>query len=1134
MNDTPDNSTSAMHPSAAVNPSLGTAPPAPQPQTAGLDWYKDAVIYQLHVRSFQDSTGDGIGDFPGLTSRLDYVASLGATAIWLMPFYPSPLRDEGYDIADYMNVNPMYGTLDQFRTFLAAAHERGLRVITELIINHTSDQHAWFQSARRAPAGSPERDFYVWSDTPDRYAGVRVIFQDFEPSNWSWDPVAEQYFWHRFYSHQPDLNFDNPAVQQAVLDVVDFWLEMGVDGLRLDAIPYLFEREGTTCESLPETHAFLRKLRAHIDQHFPGRMLLAEANQWPDETAAYFGAGDECQMCFHFPLMPRLFLAVQQEERFPIVDILMQTPLPPALAQWAIFLRNHDELTLEMVSEDERDTMYRAFASDPQARVNVGLRRRLAPLLRNDRRKLELMHGLLFSLPGTPVLYYGDEIRMGDNIYLRDRDSVRTPMQWSPDRNGGFSQANPQRMFLPPITDPAYHYQSLNVETEEQSPHSLLWWLRRVVHLRQQHVAFGRGGLEFLFPDSPHLLAFLRQYEGVTILVVANLSRLTQFVELDLSRFRGRTPVELFGQTRFPTIGDLPYMLTMGPYGFYWFTLESPHGEHSRLDLADLPALSVHERWDEVFRGRAAGALKNALAAYVDRQQWHVSAQRTIRALEVIDVIPLPEADEDGSHYLMALVRADYTDGEPAWYQLAVIATGAERARAILHDRPVAGIARVEMAGKPPYILCDATAERDLWRRLANQLPTGQSLAGRVGKVEFHPTPALVARGPLSSSDISPIWRRIQGRAAVAAIDKQIFLKLIRRVEAGPHPEPEIGAALAPLTTLPVPRLCGSWKYEHPVIGSMLLGVAIEYAPHEQTLGDFCHEDLQRLLETVSSDPARIPPMAATATSDGTTGEVAPGAAEPFASPARWMARIGRRLAEVHRALADLPGEAFVPEPFTTHYRRSVVQAFRSQAVRSLALLREQLGQPALAHVRERGLVLVERMSEIDQLFRPIERFQSPMLRIRCHNDLTLEHILLTGDDLRLIDWEGDPTRPLSSRRIKRSVLRDIARLGQSLALAAALGAAHWQKQFGAGKEVAARSELWAVAWQQACMASLLGSYRQGIHGTRLAPVDEAEFAATLGAYRLNAAMEELLNCIERERHELLSGVLTTLERQLP
>ncbi len=586
-------------------------------------WYRDAIIYQLHIRAFRDSDGDGIGDFVGLTEKLDYLKDLGVTAIWLLPFYPSPLKDDGYDIADYTDVNPSYGTLQDFRLFLREAHKRDLKVITELVINHTSDQHPWFQRARRARPGSRARDFYVWSPTADRYADARIIFKDFERSNWTWDAEAGAYYWHRFYSHQPDLNFENPTVQKATFAALDFWLKLGVDGLRLDAVPYLYEREGTSCENLPETHAFLKELRRRLDSKYQNRMLLAEANQWPEDAVAYFGDGDECHMAFHFPVMPRLFMAVQMEDRFPVVDILQQTPAIPETSQWAVFLRNHDELTLEMVTDEDRDYMYRVYARDPQARINLGIRRRLAPLMGNDRRRIELMNALLFSLPGTPVVYYGDEIGMGDNIYLGDRNGVRTPMQWSPDRNAGFSQSNPQKLYSPVIIDPEYHYEALNVDAQQNNPHSLLWWMKHIIGLRRQYRAFGRGALRFLLPENGRVLAFVREHEDERILVVANLSRFAQAVQLDLADLQGVTPIEMFGRTPFPTIGAVPYSVTLSPYAFYWFLLPAVEpGARRETREFKAPAVAFSGSWEELVRGEQSEMLEAVLPTYLRGSRW--------------------------------------------------------------------------------------------------------------------------------------------------------------------------------------------------------------------------------------------------------------------------------------------------------------------------------------------------------------------------------------------------------------------------------------------------------------------------------------------------------------------------------
>jgi maltose alpha-D-glucosyltransferase / alpha-amylase len=535
-------------------------------------WYKDAIIYQVHVRTFHDSNGDGIGDFQGLAGKLDYLQPLGVNAIWLMPFFPSPLRDDGYDIADYNAVHPSYGTLEDFQKFLGSAHDRGIRVIIELVSNHTSDQHPWFQESRSSH-DNPKRDWYVWSDTDNRYTGARIIFLDTEKSNWAWDPISKAFYWHRFFSHQPDLNYDNPAVREQMWTVMKFWLELGVDGFRLDAVPYLVEREGTNCENLPETHQVLKELRQKLDLNFPGRMLLAEANQWPADLRPYFAEGDEFHMAFHFPLMPRMFMGLKLEDRKPITEILQQTPEIPPSCQWSLFLRNHDELTLEMVTDTERDYMYDTYAQSKTMRINLGIRRRLAPLLANDRRRIELMNGMLMSLPGTPIIYYGDEIGMGDNISLGDRNGVRTPMQWNGESNAGFSTAPAERLYAPLIHDPVYGYPAVNVLRQKSSEHSLLNWMQRIITVRNSTKVFGRGLIEFLYPANHRILAYVRRLESEAVLVVNNLSGSAQAVELNLQKFKGSIPIEMFGRNMFPRVGELPYLLTMGPYQFYWFRL---------------------------------------------------------------------------------------------------------------------------------------------------------------------------------------------------------------------------------------------------------------------------------------------------------------------------------------------------------------------------------------------------------------------------------------------------------------------------------------------------------------------------------------------------------------------------------
>ena len=669
-------------------------------------WYRDAVIYQVHVRAFHDSNGDGIGDFAGLTQKLSYVKSLGVSCLWLLPFYPSPLRDDGYDIGHYEGIHPSYGTLRDFRIFLRAAHEHGLQVVTELVINHTSDQHPWFQAARRAPVGSAKRAYYVWSDTDNRYEGTRIIFTDTETSNWSWDPVAGAYYWHRFFHHQPDLNFDNPHVRRAVLKAMRFWLDMGVDGLRLDAVPYLIEREGTNCENLPETHAVLRDLRAALDANYDHRMLLAEANQWPGDVCAYFGTGDECHMAFNFPLMPRIYMALRQEDRHPIADIIHQTPDIPPGCQWALFLRNHDELTLEMVTDEERDYLYQAYAADPQMRINVGIRRRLAPLMENDRQRIELMNGLLFSLPGTPIIYYGDEIGMGDNIYLGDRNGVRTPMQWTADRNAGFSRADPARLFAPVIMDPVYGHYAINVESQERSPWSLLNWMKRMIALRRRHQTFGRGTIRFLAPSNRKVLAYIREHDDETILCVANLSRHVQAAELDLREFAGQVPTEMMGATEFPRIGELPYFLTFGPYGFYWFLLREaaepqvtarpvPRSAPKPADATLLPPLLLGAWWESALDTATHEILeRDYLPLHLATRRWFAGKARTLRKVTIRDHVRLRGGSEP---VFVLLVDVTFDQGSET-YVMPVAFLGGQAADDLLQESPDLVIARVSGA----------------------------------------------------------------------------------------------------------------------------------------------------------------------------------------------------------------------------------------------------------------------------------------------------------------------------------------------------------------------------------------------------------------------------------------------------
>src|SRR5512133_816039 len=754
-------------------------------------WYKDAVIYELHVKSFFDGYNDGIGDFRGLIEKLPYLANLGVTALWLLPFYPSPLRDDGYDIADYRTIHPAYGTMADFRLFLKEAHGRGIRVITELVLNHTSDQHAWFQRARRARQGSWQRDFYVWSDTPEKYRDARIIFKDFETSNWAWDPVAKSYYWHRFYSHQPDLNFENPRVAEALFKVVDFWFDMGVDGLRLDAVPYLYEQEGTNCENLPETFAFLKKLRTHVTARHSDRLLLAEANQWPEDAAAYFGAGDMCHMAFHFPLMPRMFMAIQMEDSFPIADILEQTPPIPATCQWALFIRNHDELTLEMVTDEERDYMYNVYARDPHARINLGIRRRLAPLMGNNRRKIELMYLLLFTLPGTPIVYYGDEIGMGDNFHLGDRNGVRTPMQWSPDRNAGFSQCNPQKLFLPTVIDPEYHYESVNVENQEANSSSLIWWMRRMIDVRKSHKAFGRGRFEMCPLANPKVLSFIRTYENDAIMVLVNLSRSAQMVEINHPHYIGAVPMDLFSKSRFPAIKDSPYVIILGPYDTHLFSLleseQPPFTDHEtsvpdRLDI----------RWEDLLKSEGLGQLEQVLPNYLAGSEWFGGTAHGITTLRVTTALHIPGGD---ASFLLTFIDVGHADGRSETLLLPLYHAVQEEARLLREESPRAVIAMIN-SSQGEGVLCDGSYSIKVRETLFTIIARHKIL--RFGDGALTGVTGRAMRVLLSGVRKAPESEVLKSDRSATSVryDNNYFFKLYRRVDEGLNPEAEIGGFL--------------------------------------------------------------------------------------------------------------------------------------------------------------------------------------------------------------------------------------------------------------------------------------------------------------------------------------------------
>jgi maltose alpha-D-glucosyltransferase/alpha-amylase len=1089
------------------------------PDDKVTSWYRDAIIYELHVRSFQDSDNDGVGDFRGLTGRLDYLAELGVTALWLLPFYPSPLLDDGYDIADYYRVHPDYGTLADFRRFLRAAHHRGIRVITELVINHTSDQHPWFQRSRRASPGSPPREFYVWSDTAERYADARVIFKDYESSNWRWDPVAGAYFWHRFYSHQPDLNYDNPRVRREILRVLDFWFELGVDGMRLDAVPYLYEREGTNCENLPETHAFLKALRKHVDNTFPGRVLLAEANQWPEDAVAYFGEGDESHMCFHFPVMPRLFMALTMEDRFPVVDIMEQTPSLPGGCQWAMFLRNHDELTLEMVTDEERDYMYRVYAQDPRSRLNLGIRRRLAPLLGNDRRKIELMNILLFSLPGTPILYYGDEIGMGDNYYLGDRNGVRTPMQWSADRNAGFSRAGPQRLYLPVVIEAEYHFEAVNVENQEGSQSSLLWWTRHLIAARKHYPSLSRGELAMLFPENPHVLAFSRECEEETTLVVANLSRFHQVVRLDLARYTGHTPREIFSQHPFPPVREEPYLITLGPYGYLWLLMER-RPELSRLaQEAQAMELSVHGEWSRVLRGETRSRLEEeALPAYLRRARWFAGKARTLSAARIVEEITLQRisggkgpAGRLGPSPLLLLLEAQYEEEPGELYQLPLAYAGAEQAAELSSHLRHAIIARLSVDGERG-VLYDGLYSEELQRLLLLLLGGRRRAKARLGQVMASSGRKLRSLQRAGTEELSPRVLGAEQSNSSLAYGNVFFLKLYRRLYEGSNPDPEMVRYLTREAGFPaVPAFAGSLEYYRKHAEPLALAMLQEYAPNQSDAWTLTLEELRHYLARVQTLPASAPEAeAGKASIFGVNHGNIPERIQELLGGVTLAhtTQLAQRTAEMHSALAS-PTENpdFAPEPFSRLYQRSLYQSLRSRVLRGLAAvaqgrntvpeeLRQEVGE-ALA-TKERILAVCRRVLE--------GRISG--MKIRIHGDYHLGQVLYTGKDFLITDFEGEPMRPPSERRLKYSALRDVAGMVRSYHYAAFSALFRYTR---VAPEQLPRLAPYAELWYRWVSGAFLSAYLGELQGTAFLPAEQGQIEILLSAFLLDKAVYELL-----------------------
>lgn len=1074
--------------------------------TKESEWYKDAIIYELRVRSFFDSNGDGIGDFPGLIQKLDYLQNLGITAIWLLPFYPSPLKDDGYDIADYFDVHPEYGTLEDFKLFVKEAHERGIKVIIELVLNHTSKEHPWFQKSRKAKPNSYWRNFYVWSDTPDKYKGVRIIFKDYESSNWAWDFDAKAYYWHRFYSDQPDLNYDNPAVRREVLKIVDFWCEMGVDGMRLDTVPYLFEREGTQCENLPETHQLVKDLRKYIDSKYPNRMLLAEANQWPEDAIAYFGDGDECHMAFHFPIMPRLFMSIELEDRFPVVDILQQTPPIPDNCQWAIFLRNHDELTLEMVTDEERDYMYRTYALNPQARVNLGIRRRLAPLLGNDRRKIELMNGLLLSLPGTPVIYYADEIGMGDNIYLGDRDSVRTPMQWSPDRNAGFSRANPQSLCLPVIIDPEYHYETINVENQEKNPQSLLRWTKRLISLRKRLKSFGLGSFEFLEPKNSKVLAFIRKYEDEIVLVVANFSRFVQYVELDLGEFREMVPYELFGRTKFPEIGDLPYLLTLSSYAFYWFALKpkdvAPFAEERIRQL--LPHLEVHN-WEEIFSAKSIMFLEEHLTVYLKTRRWF---KGTLQPFKVGKIVEKYEFQHLQDTFYLLIIKMEFDKGFPETYLVPLSFAEGEKAEKIRVEIPHNFIANIEIKNKKMEkqgILYDLSGSQEFFIYLFDLISHRKKLKGLskyLTGVKF----GLQAHAEPFIPDIHHSEKPV----IYVTYGNQYKLKFYRHIDDGINPELEISNFLQKKNLPFIPKMKGCLQSGK----DQTIALLEEFIPYQKNGWDYTVDEIGLFYERLHSMLAEKKELGSKNLRIYERIALEPSLEiiTLMSTYLEFARMLGMRLAELHAALDKAIEPVFAAEELAYSYQRSVYQSNLSLLTKVIKMLKEDSAFLS-DQAKEYAEGVINGRPKIIQKLVKLLKLKTKATKIRIHGNFCLENILYTGKEVVILNTEGNFAEPANERRIKRSPLRDVASMLTSFDYASFAVFKDLDKDLK--NQIGEYRSLWAD-WAG---SALLRAYLKRAEGCTFIPKEEDALASMLDDFWI----EHLLLRLEKDltnKHE--------------
>ncbi|MBN1167095.1 MAG: maltose alpha-D-glucosyltransferase [Methanospirillaceae archaeon] len=1091
------------------------------------EWYKDAIIYEVHVRAFYDSDGDGIGDFVGLTEKLDYLKDLGITALWLLPFYPSPLKDDGYDISDYYGVHPDYGTLQDFELFLKDAHKREIRVITELCMNHTSDTHPWFQRARRSKKGSKWRNFYVWNDTVEKYKDARIIFKDFESSNWSWDPVAESYYWHRFYSHQPDLNYQNPAVRNAIFDVVDFWFGLGVDGLRLDAVPYLFEEEGTNCENLPGTHQFIRDLRAHVDSTFKNRMLLAEANQWPEDAADYFGDGDEAHMAYHFPLMPRLFLSMRMEDSYPITDIIEQTPPIPESCQWGLFLRNHDELTLEMVTDQERDYMYQVYAKDPHQRINLGIRRRLAPLMRNDRREMELMNVLLFSLPGTGIIYYGEEIGMGDNYYLGDRNGVRTPMQWNSDINAGFSRSNPQQLYLPVIIDPEYHYLAVNVLNQQRNSSSFLWWMKHLISLTKSYRAFSRGTISFLNTKNPKVLAFFRGYKDDRILIIVNLAKTTQYVQLDLAGFAGIIPIEIFSSNKFPQIGKDPYTLTLGPHDYYWLLFQEQIITDRKHFMRLIPSITLRDKRDGFFAPGQERLIEATIQSYMKRWNEIRWERQGPGRLEIIEQIPLGESHLDPSDLI--ILKEIFADSTSRLVFIPVFFVSGEPAEIIIREVPEYIITRLTN-GCQEGILCESYFDQTFRESLLNLLISRKMIRGKNGliRINIERKYRYLLRDQMEKAD--PVLHAGKGVCEFVITMNGLSLKLYRSLEEGINPAIDMLRFLNEETDFRnCPTYAGSIEYKQPKAELRVIGIVQEIG---ETKGNgilFAEDAVSSYFNAVLSKREDLSIRSIT------PFDLLPGRPEglemveeiigPFCI--YMMDILGTRTGELHLALASSQKPEFAPESFSLLYQRSLYQSFQSQIRLLLRDLQSSLPDiPDIHHDSIFDLISTEPV--LKKELQPLIKKKIITKKIRIHGDYHLGNLQFTGKDFIIINFEGDSNKTISERMGKYSPLRDVA--GMIWSLYYSTHSMFSQKTLIRPEDIVYLKP-WVDYWLFCVTRSFLSSYLAVVGDTGILPKESEDRELLLRIYTIERAVTKIgyMKTIRPDRIHIAIRVLHAL-----